>query len=97
MALTVEQADRIIDEGRRKAADLGIVVTIAVVDTGGHLVALKRMDGAGFATVDIARNKALTAASFRQETAQLAQTLGQMPFFASGAQFSGDPANPCMK
>jgi len=88
MAITLEEADRIIDGARRKAAELGTAVTVVVVDAGGHLVALRRMDGAGFPTVEIARDKALTAAGFGADTAQLAQIMGQMPAFASGIQIS---------
>jgi glc operon protein GlcG len=41
---------------------------VAVVDSGGNLVALVRMDGAQFASATIAEHKARTAAAFRRET-----------------------------
>ncbi|MFQ5879623.1 MAG: heme-binding protein [Dehalococcoidia bacterium] len=85
MALTLEQAGKIIQGARGKAAELGITVTIAVVDAGGHLVALSRMDGARFPTTDIARGKAFTAAAFQRESAQM----GQNPFFATGPELGG--------
>jgi uncharacterized protein GlcG (DUF336 family) len=44
--------------------DIGIAVTIAVTDAGGHLSALARDDGAPFLTVNVAIDKAWTAASF---------------------------------
>ncbi len=58
MALALAEAERIIDGAQRKAAELGTAVTVVVVDAGGHLVALRRMDGAGDPTVEIARDKA---------------------------------------
>lgn len=41
-------------------------VSVAVLDTGGHLVAFERLDRAGFATVEAAIEKARTAAGFRR-------------------------------
>lgn len=89
MPLTLEQAVKIIQGAQQKATDLGVNVTIAVVDAGGHLVALHRMDGAAFPTAEIAPGKAFTAVSFKSESAQLMQRLGQVAFFASGPQLAG--------
>lgn len=85
MALTLEQAERIIAGARRKAEELGIAVSIAVVDAGGYPIAISRMDGARFVTPEMARGKAFAAAAFRRESAQLSQS----PFFASGPQVAG--------
>lgn len=41
---------------------------IAVVDSGGNLVAFERMDGAQLASVQISEHKARASASFRRET-----------------------------
>ena len=43
-------------------------LNVAVVDSGGHLVAFQRMDGAQLASVRIAEHKATAAAQFRRET-----------------------------
>jgi uncharacterized protein GlcG (DUF336 family) len=40
----------------------------AVLDSGGNLVSVKRMDGAQLASIDIAIHKARTAVKFRRET-----------------------------
>ncbi|MFM9886958.1 MAG: GlcG/HbpS family heme-binding protein [Burkholderiales bacterium] len=48
-----------------KAEEMGVPVSIAVVNAEGHLIALERMDEAGFITADIARAKAFTVAAFR--------------------------------
>lgn len=48
-----------------KAQQMGTPVTIAIVGPEGHLIALERMDDAGFITPDTARAKAFTVAAFR--------------------------------
>lgn len=48
-----------------KATQMGVPLAMAVVSAEGHLIALERMDGAGFITPDTARAKAYTAAAFR--------------------------------
>lgn len=63
----------------RKAA-----VVAAVVDTGGDLLALLRADGAFSASVDIARDKAYTAAVFGISTDQLAEALAHRDVLRDG-------------
>ncbi|PZC44903.1 MAG: Uncharacterized conserved protein GlcG, DUF336 family [Chloroflexi bacterium] len=48
-----------------KASAMGVPVAMAVVNAEGHLIALERMDDAGFITPDIAYAKAYTVAAFR--------------------------------
>ena len=48
-----------------KAEEIGVPVSIAVVGPEGHLIALERMDDAGFVTPETATAKAFTAAAFR--------------------------------
>jgi uncharacterized protein GlcG (DUF336 family) len=48
-----------------KAAEMGVLVSVAVVGPEGHLIALERMDEAGFITPDTAIAKAYTVAAFR--------------------------------
>ena len=48
-----------------KAEDMGVPVSIAVVGPEGHLIAVERMDEAGFITPDTAIAKAYTVAAFR--------------------------------
>lgn len=43
-------------------------LNVAVVDSGGNLVAFQRMDGAQLASIQIAEHKARTSVSFRRET-----------------------------
>lgn len=43
-------------------------LNVAVLDSGGNLVAFQRMDGAQLASIAIAEHKARAAVSFRRET-----------------------------
>jgi glc operon protein GlcG len=43
-------------------------MNVAVVDSGGNLVAFQRMDGAQLASIQVSQHKARTAALYRRET-----------------------------
>jgi glc operon protein GlcG len=51
-----------------RSEDLGIAVTVAIVDAGGHLMVLERMDGGLFHTVHSSMTKAVTSASNKRPT-----------------------------
>lgn len=69
------------------AAELGALVSAAVVDQGGHLVHFQRMDGAEIAGPTLAVDKAFTAVAHRIETGQLG------PMTAPGGPLQGMHAN----
>jgi uncharacterized protein GlcG (DUF336 family) len=48
-----------------KAEQMRVPVSIAVVNAEGHLIALERMDDAGFITPETSWSKAFTVAAFR--------------------------------
>lgn len=57
--LTLSSAEKIIDMALAKGAELGVKpLTVAVLDAGGHLVALKRQDGASILRPQVASGKA---------------------------------------
>jgi glc operon protein GlcG len=67
--VTLAAAERMITAAQTKAEELGVSVVIVVVDEGGLLKALHRMDGVdGAVPLDIGPLKADTAASFRTPT-----------------------------
>jgi len=66
--LTLEAATRIADAAQAEAARNGWNVVIAVVDDGGHLVHLRRMDGTQVGSVAVAQEKAKSAIYFRRPT-----------------------------
>jgi uncharacterized protein GlcG (DUF336 family) len=68
MQITTEQADRVLKASILKARELGISVCIAILDSGGHLKAFHRMDGAWLGVIDVAMKKAKTSALFEMET-----------------------------
>jgi uncharacterized protein GlcG (DUF336 family) len=51
-----------------KAAEMGVLETVCVVDGGGYPVVLERMDGARITGPQIAWNKAFTAAGHKRAT-----------------------------
>jgi uncharacterized protein GlcG (DUF336 family) len=59
------------------AASLGLRINVAVVDPGGNLAAFLRMPGAFLHSIDIAIDKAYTAASFGLPTSQWHAALQQ--------------------
>ena len=66
--LTNEGARKIMASATARAKEAGIPVTIAIVDAGGHLMLLERMEGGRFHTVHSATTKAVCAASNRRGT-----------------------------
>jgi uncharacterized protein GlcG (DUF336 family) len=59
--LTLDQAERIIAAARReRKRRKEVPLAYAVLDSGGHVVAMAREDGAGFLRTQIAANKAWT-------------------------------------
>jgi uncharacterized protein GlcG (DUF336 family) len=82
--LKLAQAGAIIDaalaEGRkRRLAPLAV----AVLDAGGHLIAFKREDGAGFVRFDIANGKAWGALGMGFGTRELADRAARFPTFVA--------------
>jgi uncharacterized protein GlcG (DUF336 family) len=59
------------------AESSGILINVAVVDSGGNLAAFLRMPGAFLHSIDIAIDKAYTAASFGLPTSQWHAALQQ--------------------
>src|SRR6267143_6321690 len=85
MPLSLNEANDVIEKAHARAAQLGIKVTVAVVDEGGHLIALSRMDGALPLSPQLAEAKAVGAAMFLRDGAALAQMAQDRPGFFSAA------------
>jgi uncharacterized protein GlcG (DUF336 family) len=73
MAITLEQAKAVIAAGEHKAAEINASFAIAVVDDGGNLKALHRMDGASLAAIEVSVSKAFSAVATKGSTAALAE------------------------
>jgi glc operon protein GlcG len=65
MGLTLDLARRLIDAAEEEARRQDLKLSFAVVDAGGHVVAVARMDDADWITPEVALGKAWTAAAFR--------------------------------
>jgi glc operon protein GlcG len=83
--LNLHDANAVIVRAQAKAAEIGIRVTVAVVDEGGFLVTVARMDGASPLTPQIAEAKAVGAAMLHRDGASLAELAKDRPGFFSVA------------
>jgi len=63
MSITYKQAAKALQAATEKANFINIPVSIAIVDSGGHLVALARLDSV-YGVIDFAVKKAKTAVMF---------------------------------
>ena len=66
--LTLDDAKRMAAAAEAKALAEGWPVAIAVVDDGGHLICLHRLDGTQLGSVNVAIEKARTAVLFKRPT-----------------------------
>jgi len=80
--LSLKLAETIIDsalaEGRKRNFAW---LAVAVLDSGGHLIAFKREDGASFLRFDIAYGKAWGALGMGFGTREIAERAGKTPSF----------------
>jgi uncharacterized protein GlcG (DUF336 family) len=67
----VDRAKAVLAAAEDEAKRHGWKLNIAVLDSGGNLVAFERMDGAQLASIAIAEHKARAAVNFRRETKAL--------------------------
>jgi uncharacterized protein GlcG (DUF336 family) len=81
MPLTLQEAQTVIAGAHERAGKLGARVTVAIVDEGGHLQALGRMDDAPPLSAQIAETKAASAALFRRDGTSLRQMQEAWPAF----------------
>ncbi len=81
--LTLAAARATVAAALATARAIGIPMSVAVVDSGGQLVAFERMDGADLVTVTLAQDKAWTALMNRMPTGDLG------PMVQPGAEFYG--------
>ena len=66
--INLAHAKHLIAEVEAETKKRGWAMNIAVVDSGGNLVAFERMDGAQLASIAISEHKARAAVKYRRET-----------------------------
>lgn len=71
MPLNDAQAQRGLAAAFAKANEVNCPCSIAVLDTGGNVVAFRRMDRSPLASVEVSQAKAYTAVSLNISTAEL--------------------------
>lgn len=64
--LTLEEATRMADAAEAKAKAENWNVVIAILDEGGHLILLRRMDGVQIGSIELAQTKAKTAVYYKR-------------------------------
>jgi uncharacterized protein GlcG (DUF336 family) len=69
--ITLDQAKKAMAAAEAKAKQNKWNVAISIVDSGGHVVMLERLDGTQLASIRIADGKARTAVEFRRPTKAL--------------------------
>src|SRR5690606_17072727 len=92
MSLTLSEAQAISVRVREHATELGARVTVAIVDGGGHLQVLDRMDGAPPLSARIAPAKASSVALFHRDGGELIRMQQAWPsLFAQLDEVAGTP------
>jgi glc operon protein GlcG len=81
--LTLDIARKLIDAGIAEAAEQGLKLSLVVLDAGGHVVAVARMDGAPWITPEVATGKAWTAAAWRTPSAAQGDKMKDLHAFSS--------------
>jgi len=71
--VNLELAKELIEGAEKEAEKIGVSMVISVVDEGGNLIAVHRMNDAWLASIDIAQNKAWTSVALKMPTSNLAE------------------------
>ena len=66
--LSLEEAELMLDAAQKKAEEMGVPEVLCVADSAGYVIALRRLNGGKVTSVQIAMNKAFTAAGHRKPT-----------------------------
>jgi glc operon protein GlcG len=76
MALTLAEANQIVQGAVEKAREMNIKISVAVCDAGGRLMAFNRMDGAIWGGIYGSQGKAIASAGFARPSGELAERAG---------------------
>jgi glc operon protein GlcG len=82
--LNLEAAKTMVETAFKHARENKWIISVAVVDAGGHLVHASRMDGCNFLAPDIARGKAMGSAAWKESSDNFAKRLQDNPAWAAG-------------
>jgi uncharacterized protein GlcG (DUF336 family) len=76
-AITLEQAKKVMAGAEAEAQKNKWNVVISILDSGGNVVMVHRMDGAQWGSLEVAREKAYSAVAFRRPTKAFEDAIGQ--------------------
>jgi uncharacterized protein GlcG (DUF336 family) len=76
MALTLADANRIVQAAIDRAKEMNIRISVAVCDAGGRLLAFNRMDNAIWASVYGCQGKAIASVAFGRASGELQERAG---------------------
>ena len=88
MALNLAGVKTILEAANAKATEMGVRVSIAVVDARGDLLGLYRMDGARWGTANFSQGKAFASATYGQPSGALSER-ANLPIMQSALLQSG--------
>ena len=71
--LTLEEAETILAGAKAKVLEMGVNMSISVVDPRGDLITMMRTDGASWRTPAISRAKAVAASCFGRASGELTE------------------------
>lgn len=74
-----ESIDKVIAAALAAAREQNISITVSIVDLGGHLIALRRMDASSFLGIEASRKKAVTASQLKTPTHVLSDVGQKVP------------------
>lgn len=97
-SLTLDHANTIVKAALSAGKEHGMMpLTVAVLDAGGHLVALQRQDGSGILRVEIARGKAWASLGMGAPSRLLRDRLaGDRQYFITGLVVASDGKFICV-
>lgn len=75
--ITLEQAKKVIAGAEAESKKNNWSMMITVLDSGGNVVLMERMDGAQLGSIEVARDKAWSAVAFRRPTKVFEDLVGQ--------------------
>jgi uncharacterized protein GlcG (DUF336 family) len=89
MSISSADAQRLVASALTRAAEMGLAVSVAVIDTAGFLVAFGRSDGAGPYTTEVAQSKAYGVVFMGRTSAQLSDLAQARPQFFDAVKTLG--------
>ena len=75
--INLEQAKKVVAGAEAEAKKNGLPVAIVVLDSGGQMVMMQRLDNTQWGSIDIAKEKARSAVALRRPTKVLQDGIAQ--------------------